>query len=97
MLFLSVVRVFNPKARYAILYIFGFGVPLFLVFSFTAASIFRGQHPYLRFYEDMIYPLCWLNEEYIWMFLVYVGLVIATNVTVTIRVVAVAYNSAKFR
>ena len=92
-------RVFKTGTLYATLYILGFGIPLCLVLSLYIISIIFDlqPQPYLRFYQEFSSPLCWLNESYMWVVLAYVGMVAAFNVSVTVRAVVAAYNSAKFR
>ena len=88
---------FKTGTIYSAIYFIGYGAPLGLVLSFFAASEILSLDVYVRFYQDSNTPVCWLHEDYMWIFLAYVGIVVTFNIAVTARAVATAYQSAGFR
>ena len=93
----SITRVFKTGTLYTLIYLFGYGVPLGLVLSFFTMSKCFGMETYVRFYGDDPSPVCWLNEEYVWILLANVGMVVAFNIAVTAKAVSAAYQSTGFR
>ena len=96
-LYHSITRVFKTGTLYVFIYFIGYGVPLALVLSLFTISRFLGMDSYVRFYGDDETPVCWLHEDFMWVFLAYVGMVLAFNIAVTARAVGAAYQSAGFR
>ena len=96
-LYHSITRVFKRGTLYSLIYFIGYGVPLCLVLAFFTASKLLSISAYVRFYQDNQTPVCWLHEDYMWLFLAYIGMIVTFNIGVTARAVTAAYQSAGFR
>ena len=51
----------------------------------------------LRSGVDEVDPVCWVNSEFMWAVLSYVGMIVGLNIMVTVKAVVAAYQSAEFR
>ncbi|XP_023323611.1 latrophilin-like protein 1 [Eurytemora carolleeae] len=74
---------------------------LFMISNFTESKMFIRQEAEedeeIGHHEGEVTGVCWLNSDYIWIFISLISLILIFNLFVIMKAVAVAYQSAIFR
>ena len=102
----AIVNIFAPfQKSQKYVYIMAYATPTLMVIILLSCSLALDLEAYIRYYDKNApdeleveqTATCWMNHNYVWIYLGFVAIIIAGNVFANIKVMIIANKNNKMK